>query len=167
LYRWTDRDFFTFKVLQIPASFIVQIAAFSHIQWRRGLRPVGKLPMLSENCQGCWKLSKLSTGGRGGVWRFKMLSGKIFGLLEKNFDLSEKYCPRPPKNMGPTAPHCTDSGFFHLYRSRGFFTFQLTDFGFFLSGFYRFWLFWSRILQIPVFLIPDFITDSGFSHSRL
>ena len=30
------------------------------------LRPVGKLSMLSENCQCCQKLSKLSTGGGGG-----------------------------------------------------------------------------------------------------
>ena len=41
------------------------------------LRAVGKLSMLSER-------------------RFKMLSGKIFGLSEKIFGLSEKYCPCPP-----------------------------------------------------------------------
>ena len=55
----------------------------------------------------------LLCSGYCAVAPFKMLSfGKFFGLSEKIFGLSEKYCPCPPpqkkptpkQNMGPTAP---------------------------------------------------------------
>jgi hypothetical protein len=93
-----------------------------YLQWRRGRgRPGGRhgspycwdqsencqcCRKLSENCQCCRKLSKMSTGAG---WRFKMLSsGIIFGLSEKMFGLSEKYCPWPPPPKKTWVPrrHC-------------------------------------------------------------
>ena len=74
------------------------------------LRPVGKLPMLSEivgNCQGCRKLSKLSTGG-GGVKDLKCCRPENFLVCRKKISVCRKSTalgpPPKKKHMGPMAP---------------------------------------------------------------